>query len=131
MLRFLTKLSHVGGNSGFSKFLSWLPNNLQSLRTFSILLFTTGFIALLLMRLSQCLPQYKMKRKKKLCVFNIRTMVIFGSGVAPPPAASGVPSCAQCRIVPVRWPHNRNAYAYSEATLVSSWASLLCARAGT
>jgi hypothetical protein len=64
-------------------FLPWLPNNLQSLRTFSVVLFTTGFIALLLMRLSQCLPQYKMKRRKKLNVFNIRTMVIFGSGVAP------------------------------------------------
>lgn len=45
-----------------------------------LMILVTILVATVLIRLSQCLPQFKTKRRKKLSSFNIRTMIVFGSG---------------------------------------------------
>ena len=57
-----------------------VPSNLPTLLRFILIVIVTITIAVLFIRLSQCLPQFKSKRKKRVHGFNVRTMVIFGSG---------------------------------------------------
>jgi bacteriorhodopsin len=79
MLRVLQRLFRVGKGGGALKPGSG-PMTIALLYRYAFLAIATAFIAIMFIRLSQCLPQYKNKRKKKLSTFNLKTMVIFGSG---------------------------------------------------
>jgi hypothetical protein len=79
MLRVLQRLFRVGKGGGALK-PGFSPMNMALLYQYTFLVIATAFVAIMFIRLSQCLPQYKSKRRKKLSTFNLKTMVIFGSG---------------------------------------------------
>lgn len=71
----------LGGRS--PKLLTTVLTNPRALAISAVVAMVTLVLGILLIRLLQCLPGQKIKRKKRLNTFNLRTMIIFGSGTYP------------------------------------------------